>query len=342
MQNLQFTNNQPAAPVGDPLDQSTADKVLGLGQASETTIANYRRHSRHFLAFCRRSGGLQPDSVLAFKNHLAKRADLSVGSKNQFLAVAKIYTAALFNLKLMPIDISKDITGKPIKGFKDNGLHKKDGFSPAELAAIRAALAGLGGGFADARLKAIVAMLLTQGLRSAELLAIDFEDIELKAKTARILGKGRDAKERIYLTDASVAALKDWLAAANIRSGAVFVNTRGGRLSRSGLKKLIRLFLEGLGIAGHSAHSFRHSFVDALVASDRYRGRYDQIMRFTRHKSIDMIAVYASEIDMRAEQPHFSAVFDGETAHASAPAAPLAAAQQPAMAASPAQAAERA
>ena len=84
----------------------------------------------------------------------------------------------------------------------------------------------------------------------------------------------------------------------------------GRRLSRSGFKKIIRQLLDGLEIHGRSAHTFRHSFVDALVASERYRGRFDQIRRFTRHRSIDMIAVYASELDLAAEQPHFSAVFE--------------------------------
>ena len=162
------TNSQPAPrrqlrSAGEPLQVAFAAKVLSLGQASEATIANYRRHVRHFLAFCRNSGGLRLDSVLAFKAHLAKRADLSVGSKNQFLAVAKIYTASLFNLRLISADISKDIAGRPIKGFQDTSLHKKDGFTASELARIRDCLAGLDGSWRSCRLRAMLALLQTQG-----------------------------------------------------------------------------------------------------------------------------------------------------------------------------------
>jgi len=61
------------------------------------------------------------------------------------------------------------------------------------------------------RLKAILSLLIFQGLRQIEITRLNVSDIDLKNKTANILGKGRDDKELVHLHSIAVKVLKEYL-----------------------------------------------------------------------------------------------------------------------------------
>jgi integrase/recombinase XerD len=124
---------------------------------------------------------------------------------------------------------------------------------------------------AGSRDRAILELLYGSGIRVSELMALDVDDLDLEEGSVRVLGKG--GKERIvpvgrfardaisaYLATARPAHVTDG------SRGALFLNQRGGRLTRQSCGRLLTKYASAAGIPGKaSPHSLRHSFATHLL-----------------------------------------------------------------------------
>jgi integrase/recombinase XerD len=126
--------------------------------------------------------------------------------------------------------------------------------------------------------RALLEVLYGCGARVSEALGLDVDDLELgraddaSGAVVRLFGKG--SKERIvpmgrYARDALDAWLvrgRPELARAGRGTPAVFVNARGGRLSRQSAWSAIRAAAGRAGLRGDvSPHTLRHSFATHLL-----------------------------------------------------------------------------
>lgn len=124
---------------------------------------------------------------------------------------------------------------------------------------------------AGGRDRAILELLYGSGLRISELVGLDVDDVDLRDGSVRVLGKG--GKERVvplgrYARDAVGAYLTRWrpeLATAASR-GALFLNLRGGRITRQSCARSLRSYVGAAGIDRPvSLHTLRHSFATHLL-----------------------------------------------------------------------------
>lgn len=125
---------------------------------------------------------------------------------------------------------------------------------------------------AGRRDRAILEFLYATGSRVSETAGLDLDDLDLEAGTAIVTGKGN--KQRLVpLGSHAVAAIKGYLPdrlairRAARDSGALFLNLRGGRLSRQGLWGIVRKAAGRAGIAADrvSPHVLRHSAATHMV-----------------------------------------------------------------------------
>jgi integrase/recombinase XerD len=119
--------------------------------------------------------------------------------------------------------------------------------------------------------RAILELLYGTGMRISELVGLSIHDLALDSDVVRVLGKG--SKERLVpLGRYARAALDDWLspsgraALSPVRwarrgdSEAVFLNARGGRLSRQGAWGIVRRYGDKVGLGDRlTPHVLRHS-----------------------------------------------------------------------------------
>ena len=124
---------------------------------------------------------------------------------------------------------------------------------------------------AGRRDRAILELLYGSGLRISELTGLDVDDVDLQEGSVRVLGKGgkeRDVPVGRYGRDAVQAYLTTARPAfvSGRARGALFLNQRGGRLSRQSCDRMVRAAARAAGIDRHvSLHTLRHSFATHLL-----------------------------------------------------------------------------
>ena len=125
--------------------------------------------------------------------------------------------------------------------------------------------------------RALLELLYATGARISEAVGLSIGDVDLDARLVRLYGKG--AKERIVPFGRTAAlALQEWFGTDGrarmvpsrwARRGdaeAVFLNTRGSRLTRQAAWLVVRHYGERAGIGGRlSPHVLRHSCATHLL-----------------------------------------------------------------------------
>lgn len=287
-----------------------AMQAFDLLDINEATRADYKARIGEFISFIEQHG-LKASTLLDYRRYLASRNDYAISTKNKYFTTAKRYAGILYNAKMIPIDISKDISGGELRGFKQSNKHKKDGVQASEIAKIGEYFKALDDTPASKRLKALFSLLIYQGLRQIEIARLDVTDVDLRNGKAFILGKGRDDKEPIALHTYTQDALKDYLDAYNKRSGALFTsesrNAHGQRLTTRGIRLLVKDVLTELEI-DNSTHGFRHYFTTAMIKG--YKGDLLAVAHYTRHKSLEMLQVYNDALNAEQDLPRYIGVFN--------------------------------
>jgi integrase/recombinase XerD len=125
---------------------------------------------------------------------------------------------------------------------------------------------------AGRRDSALLEFLYASGARVSETVNLDLTDVDLDDRLAMVTGKG--SKQRyVPIGDHAVRSLRSWLpdrltlVRAGQRGDPVFLNLRGGRLTRQGAFDIVRKNAEksGLDPIRVSPHVLRHSAATHMV-----------------------------------------------------------------------------
>jgi integrase/recombinase XerD len=171
---------------------------------------------------------------------------------------------------------------------------------------------------AGVRDRAILEVLYGCGLRVSEAVGLDVDDVDLEEGSVRAFGKG--SKERVVpLGRAGVAAVSAYLTTARpalARTGsgpALFLNQRGGRLTRQGIAGILRRAGSAAGIGPVSPHALRHSFATHLL-----EGGADVrvVQELLGHAALSTTQVYTLVTGQRIREEYFAAHPRGRLADA--------------------------
>ena len=120
--------------------------------------------------------------------------------------------------------------------------------------------------------RALLEVMYACGLRASEAIGLELGDVDLDERLLRARGKG--SKERIVpMGQAAMRALRIYLERGRAHlvkerdEAHLFVNFRGGQLTRQGLYKIVRRHATTAGLADRmSPHTLRHTFATHLLA----------------------------------------------------------------------------
>ncbi len=124
--------------------------------------------------------------------------------------------------------------------------------------------------FRTARDLAVVGLMLLHGLRSAEVLALNRDDVLLSEAQLRVPGKGNKLR-LLPLAPETIQLLDHYLQLERPHPGttALFVllkgPARGARMTSAGLRSLFRYHRLTTGIKLANPHRFRHTFASDMV-----------------------------------------------------------------------------
>ena len=149
-------------------------------------------------------------------------------------------------------------------------------------------------------------LFLNCGMRLAELVGMDLDDIDLEQRQIRLFGKGH--KERmVYLNDACIEALQLYLNKRNTMEGlspkewAVFITRRRKeRISNRRVEQLITGAMKAAGLKGFSTHKLRHTAATLMYQT----GNVDilTLKQLLGHSSVGTTQIYThlQEFQVRA------------------------------------------
>jgi integrase/recombinase XerD len=120
--------------------------------------------------------------------------------------------------------------------------------------------------------RALLEVMYACGLRASETIGLELSELDLERGFLRAHGKG--SKDRLVpLGTKAVAAVNVYLRSGRPKlvgahqEAKLFVNFRGGALTRQGLYKIVQKHARAAGLDGKmSPHTLRHSFATHLLA----------------------------------------------------------------------------
>ena len=202
------------------------------------------------------------DDLEGFASSLGQ-AGLAPTTTNRTMAAVRGLYRYLFAEGITQTDPSADIERTKLA----RGLPKA--LSEAEVAAVLEAPKG--DSPADVRDRAILELLYGTGMRISECVALSLDDVDHPGALLRVTGKG-DKQRLVPIGRLASQAIELWLGPAgrtnfapDIWAGrdqqmAVFLNRRGGRLSRQGIWGVVRKHGLAAGVADRlTPHVLRHS-----------------------------------------------------------------------------------
>ena len=233
---------------------------------SANTLAAYRRDLVAYEGYLRERGltlaEVGEGVVADYVGHLE-----ASGRKPASVARALVAVRSLHRFCVEEGQAGSDPTGDLDTPRVPQGLPKA--LSEAEVGSLLAAVVGQDP--LARRDRAILELLYGTGMRISELVGLSLSDLALEDGLVRVFGKG--ARERLVpLGSFGRRAVADWLDPSGrgalvprrwARRGdaeAVFLNARGGRLSRQGAWGIVRHYGARVGLAGRlTPHVLRHS-----------------------------------------------------------------------------------
>lgn len=163
---------------------------------------------------------------------------------------------------------------------------------------------------AGLRDRAILESLFSTGLRIAELVSLNKEQIRLKAVTkdleVGIIGKGNHPRT-VYFSERAVKRLKEYLETRQDDEKPLFVNYRGRkgasrRLTARSIEKILKKYALLAGLpANTTPHTLRHSFATDLLSKG---ADLRLIQEFLGHRNIATTQIYTHVTNKRLRDVH--------------------------------------
>ena len=265
------------APPDELLDRLLVEHDTWLtverGLAANS-LAAYRRDLRRYAEFLRERGERDPstvreETVLAYVEELKSARDddgrpqYAPSSIARALVAVRSFHRFCLEEGFLAVDPSEEV-GAPRVPL---GIPKA--LTEDEVEALLGAV--VGDTPRSLRDRAIVETLYATGARISELVGLDRRDLDLHDGLVRVFGKG--SKERIvpigeqasaWITRYQATARRELL--KDRAAPRLFVNARGGPLSRVGFWKILKQYGRAAGLPRTvSPHVLRHSFATHLL-----------------------------------------------------------------------------
>jgi integrase/recombinase XerD len=309
------TASRPASNLAVPesVVRSYLDHLAVERGVAANTLASYRRDLGRYLQFlaARKLTSIRDvdaAAIAAFLAYLregdAEHPPLSATSAaRSVVAVRGLHRFALRD-GLVDVDVSREV--KP--PAPPRRLPKA--ITPDEVERLLDA-AGYARTPLAIRDRALLELLYATGARISEAVGLAVDDLDLRERTVLLAGKG-GKQRRVPLgsyaaraVEAYLVQVRPELAAAGRGTPMLFLNSRGGPLSRQSAWLVLRTAAERAGLAGGiSPHTLRHSFATHLMDGG---ADVRVVQELLGHSSVTTTQIYTLETVDKLREVYSSA-----------------------------------
>ncbi len=286
-------------------------------------MTEFEIRMKSYLHFCRVEKGLSLNSLASYRHDLERLGKFlgGVEPSSVTLETLRTYVDCLQGEKMSNRSIARHIT--TIRGFfhflNEEGC---TGTNPAELLAAPKIGTSLPKYLSEQRVdrlltapkpdsstgvrdRAMLDLLYATGLRVSELISLRMADLDSSAGTLRVTGKG-DKQRIVPVGRQALRSVDDYVSRERLAllkgrtSPYLFVTARGGRMTRQGFWKLVRVHGKSAGIFQNlSPHVLRHTFATHLL-----EGGADlrSVQTMLGHSDIGTTQIYTHVLKSRLEQ----------------------------------------
>lgn len=296
MNNRRTGDGNVAGDDTDELVDAFARYLRSERALAATTVENYLNQVRPFAAWWGQQGrGAVSRVTIGDVNRFLtwRSRSCSSGSMTVVATALRAWLRWLFLVGALDQQLDQGVG--PVRYSGLSGVPKA--LSTTELRALLEVEA-------SPRDRALALLLARVGLRSAEAAALSLEDVDWRAGTVRIRGKGQDHQLMplpAEVGEALVVYLRDQRRGPEgpVACRRVFlaVTPPYGPLTRNGVSNVVTRLARRAGIERRvGAHRLRHSAATGVLAAGGTLGEAGQLLR---HRSAGATAIYA-KVDEQA------------------------------------------
>ena len=308
--NIQPTLSNPQANASTlrlPLDQNRLNAMfedfVKLIDASPNTIRTYSISLRQWFRYLRENQIIQPsmDTVFEYRDALRAEGKKETTVQNYIIAVKQFFKWT--EARHLYPNIAKYVKSEKLsRNFKKDYLTSKQ--AKKVLATIdRSTLTGK-------RDYAMLALMLTTGLRTIEVVRANAEDLRVAGDNTvlYVQGKGHHEKDDLVrVPDHVEAAIRQYLSARKCKdlTQPLFTSTsnrnKNGRMTTRSVRGIVKKIFRSIGLDSPrlTAHSTRHT---AATLSLLNGATAIETQHLLRHKNLQTTEIYAHNID-QAKNP---------------------------------------
>ena len=255
---------------------------------SAHTVNNYRRDLADIVAFCdtRDIAGwqqLSPAEIRAWAAQLHRRA-LSGRSVQRKLSAVRSFFRFLISQGAVQSNPAQDIRAPRAARKLPHSL---------DIDRLQSLLDVKTDNWLSQRDVAMMELMYSCGLRLAELVGLDLQQVDLKTGEARVLGKG--SKTRIVpIGRKAREVIGAWLPVraqySAVGENALFINRNGTRLGARSVQQRFRRWARQRGLDSRlHPHALRHSFATHMLESS---GDLRAVQELLGHANLSTTQIY--------------------------------------------------
>ena len=279
------------------ITQDLYDRFISYIDAKPKTVKTYTTSLKQFFNWTAEHNIRQPQ----FMDIKQYRDDLISSGKKATTLYAYIFVVRLFFQWTDAEGIYPNVAGK-IKGASIPQEPKKEALTRYQARELIHSIDNTT--IKGKRDKAIIALMLTCGLRDIEVIRANVSDIDTTSGQPRLYvqGKGKDDKgDYVKLPEGTLAIIRDYLDSRCESTDILFTSEAnrnyGERLTTTSISRICKEAMRNIGIDNprYTAHSFRHTSITiSLLENNR---DIQATKQFARHSNINTTLIYAHNLD---------------------------------------------
>lgn len=285
--------------VFSPVNNSLVNRWLKFAAVSEKSMQTYANCLKQlFIYFADNQIAAPTRETLENWRDSLIESGKSASTVNLYLTSCKLFFRFLAQEKLY-----QNITDHLKNRVKISSGHKKDALSVSQAKDLQKSIKG--NSLKDLRDKAIIALMLSTGLRSIEICRANFCDIrQIEGNYFLFVqGKGRfDKSESVLIAPKVYKLIQAYIKTRGkvVKNAPLFVSTsrrnKDARLDTQTIRKMIKANLRAIGADSPTltAHSLRHTAATIMISQGVELWKVQAVLR---HSNLNTTMIYNNNIN---------------------------------------------